>query len=256
MKVFCKYDDALDLFLKKVIKYILNLYGDSLDISEVQEIQLVNIKESRYDSDGRTYSGGKKIILTSRLYDSLPSYDIKKLERNEIFKLIVNTIFHEMGHATDWKLFPNMYNAVEEKKDIKQYLPAFFWLEYIAEKRSCVYGFATDNDDKFCNDFVKRKWRVNKFDFSSLSENNFLYLNKSLSYFMGKTTQTSVRDKYLDKMENHLLRAYILDLQAEITELEKIMPFDDTVLLRGIYDIMSKYYKMFIRKFELFKYMP
>lgn len=39
-------------------------------------------------------------------------------------------------------------------------------------------------------------------------KDNFLYLNKSLSYFMGKTTQTSVRNKYLDKMENHLLRAY------------------------------------------------
>lgn len=250
MKVFCQYDNVLDSFLNNVVKYTINLYGESLDISEVQEIELVDIKELEYDTDGRTYSDGKKIILTSRLYELLPTYDITELEGNENFKLIINTIFHEMGHATDWKLFPNIYKVAEESEDVKQYLPAFFWLEYLAEKRSSIQGLATDNEKEFCDDFVKRNWRVRKIDFCSSSESNFFYLNKALSYFMGKSTQEYVRDGYLDKMVNHLLKEYILELEVEINKLEKLMPFDDAVLLQEMYEIMNKYYKKFIRKFK------
>lgn len=250
MNVFCKYNNDLERFLKNVVEYTIKLYGENLDISEVQEIELVDIKEFEYDTDGRTYAGGKKIFLTSRLYDLLPSYDVTELEENEIFKLIVNTIFHEMGHATDWKLFPNIYKVAEDMNDMKQSLPAIFWLEYLAEKRSSVQGLLTDNEEKFCDDFVKRRWRANKIDFSSASENNFFYLNKALSYFMGKTTKANIRDKYLDKMVNLLLKEYVLDLEVEIDKLEKTMPFDNVLVLRGLYDIMNKYYKKFKIKYK------
>lgn len=42
-------------------------------------------------------------MITSRLYDILPCLSIEKLENNPNFKMIVNTLYHEMGHITDWE---------------------------------------------------------------------------------------------------------------------------------------------------------
>jgi len=73
------------------------LYLDSL-----QKIELRNIKEFEYDIVGRILEAGTVIWVTSRLYENLPSYNIKDLQDDTNFIMLVNTLYHEMDHATDW----------------------------------------------------------------------------------------------------------------------------------------------------------
>ena len=127
MNVFCIYNDNLDRFLKDVVQYTLGLYGEELNISKVEEIQLKSTNEFDYDTDGRTYDGGTKILVTSRLYDMLPCFEISKLKKNDEFLMIVNALFHEMGHATDWLIFPNMYYAATDFNSKKDMVTSLFW---------------------------------------------------------------------------------------------------------------------------------
>ena len=243
MKIFCKYSDILDKFLNEVVQYTLNLYSEELDISEVEEIELMSINEFNYDTDGRTYDEGRKILVTSRLYDKLPHLDISRLEDNEEFKMIVNTMFHEMGHATDWKKFPHLYYIATESDNKKDIVVSLFWLEYLAEKRSNVKCFSGHNE--FCIDFVSREWKAYRANLESSSEENYFYLNKLLAYFMGRTTEQKIRNHYLNMVNNSLLKEYILEIGKEISYLEEEYPFDDVSKLYGLYDIMNKYYKKF-----------
>ncbi len=80
---------------------------------------MVYIKGFSYNTDGRTHDGGKKIIVTSRLYDDLPTYKIEGLKDNIDLNMIVNTMFHEMGYVTDWASMPNLYLAAENMDDGK-----------------------------------------------------------------------------------------------------------------------------------------
>lgn len=41
MRVFCVYNEEYDRFLKQVVDYVLEEYGADLDISDLQEIELV-----------------------------------------------------------------------------------------------------------------------------------------------------------------------------------------------------------------------
>lgn len=243
MKVFCKYNVQLDIFLKDIVEYTLGILGEQLTLDALQEIELVDIKNFLYDTDGKTCDGGKKIIVTSRLYDKLPIYRIKELKENVNFIMIVNTMFHEMGHATDWLFMPNLYAAAENTSDGKSMITSIFWLEYLAERRSSEESLVDYID--YCHDFVRRKWSAYKLDFQNASESNFYYLNKALSYFMARTTNISKRNQYLDKIVNPLLKDYVIDVGKEIENLENQMPVDDISILDDLYEIMNKYYKKF-----------
>ncbi len=175
MRVFCKHSIELDAFLKNVVEYTLDIFGEKLILEALQEIELVDIKEFSYNTDGRACDGGKKIIVTSRLYDRLPTYKIEELKGNVDFTMIVNTMFHEMGHVTDWLSMPNLYLVAENMDDGKTLVTSVFWLEYLAEKRSSIEGLVNHSD--YCDDFVSRKWESYKFDMENASENNFYYLN-------------------------------------------------------------------------------
>ncbi|QUH18666.1 hypothetical protein [Alkaliphilus sp. B6464] len=136
----------------------------------MQEIELIDIKEFSYDTDGRVCDGGKKILVTSRPYDKLPTYRIEELKDNVDFIMIVNTMFHEMGHVMDWASMPNLYAAAENTNDGKAMVTSVFWLEYLAEKRSSIEGLVNHSD--YCDDFVSRKWKSYKFDTENTSESN------------------------------------------------------------------------------------
>lgn len=80
MRVFCKYDQQLDYFLKSIVQSVLVSYGNQLSLDGLGEIEL--IEDLPGFSDGRTIQGGKKIVLASRLFHGLPTYEISKLSNN------------------------------------------------------------------------------------------------------------------------------------------------------------------------------
>lgn len=118
----------------------------------------------------------------------LPVYDIALLKGNEDFRTIIGTAYHEMGHASDWKAMPRIYAAAQDFSDERQRLAAFFWVEYLAEKRSSEEVDLAIHRE-YCEDFARRKWKSFKYN-SDQNEGNFLYLCKALSYFMGRTAKS------------------------------------------------------------------
>ena len=44
--------------------------------------------------------------------------------------MIVNTLYHELGHISDWKDYPKLYSVADAIDNVKNGLPAFLWLEY------------------------------------------------------------------------------------------------------------------------------
>lgn len=245
--MFCKYDPELDVFLKDVVEYTLDIFGEKLVINTLQSIELVDIKDFSYNTDVKICDEGKKIIVTSRLYEKLPTLKLEELAGNADFKMIVNTMFHEMGHVTDMAFMLNLYSTAENMDDIKAMVTSVFWLEYLAEKRSSIEGLVNHSD--YCDDFASRKWESYKFDMENVSESNFYYLNKALSYFMARTTEISERNQYIDCMINPLLKDYVIDIGEEIINPDSQIPFDDVLILDDLYDIMDAYYKKFKAKF-------
>ncbi len=248
MNIICQYDKKLENFLKDVVEYTLCKYGQELNLDNLQQIELMNISEFDLLKDGSTEEHGTKIILTSRLYDMLPSFSIEKIEGNADFKMIVNTLYHEMGHITDWRKYPKLYAEAESMDNLKIGLPALFWLEYLAEKRSCLKDGSNCSD--FCKQFVERQWRAYYSNFDDIEEGNFLYLNKVIPYFLARTVDIHVREKYESDINNELLKNYLLELRIEVERLESILPFDEPEKLNILYDIMNKYYNEFRRKYK------
>ena len=136
MKIIRQYNKELENFLEEVVEYTLNKYGQEWNLVNLQEIELRDIPEFDLKKDGTTYENGTKIMDTSRLYDMLPCLSVEKLENNSNFKIIVNTLYHEMGHITDWAQYPRIYAEAESMENKEVGLPTLFWFEYIAEKRS------------------------------------------------------------------------------------------------------------------------
>ena len=243
MNIICQYNKELECFLRSVVEYTLCKYGQELNLNNLQQIELIDISEFELQKDGTTYENGTKIIVTSRLSDMLPCFSIEQLENNSNFKMIVNTLYHEMGHITDWAKYPKLYKEADTMENKRVGLPALFWIEYLAEKRSC--SKAEINNLEFCNQFVQRQWHAYYSSFDDLKESNFFYLNKVIPYFLARTIDLNIRKKYQGKIKNVLLDDYIRELRAEVENLEKILPFDEPDKLSGLYDIMDKYYKKF-----------
>jgi len=248
VNIICRYNKKLEDFLKSVVEYTLGKYGQELNLVNLQQIELINISKFNLEKDGSTDKNGTRIIVTSRLYDMLPCFSIEKIEKDTNFKKIVNTLYHEMGHITDWVRYPKLYAEAETMENVKVGLPALFWLEYIAEKRSCLKN---DYDNfEFCNQFVKRQWHAYYSNFYDIKESNFLYLNKMLPYFLARTVDTNDREKYVNEINNELLKNYIQELRVEVDRLEKLLPFDEAEKLNILYGIMNKYYDGFCKKYK------
>ena len=78
MQIYCSYNQELYDFLNKVVGLILDKYGTQLNISSLEEIELINKKDLPYETDGKVLSKSK-IIVTSRLYELLPTLTIGEL---------------------------------------------------------------------------------------------------------------------------------------------------------------------------------
>ena len=180
----------------------------------------------------------------------LPSYDIRKLKNNRDFRTIVNTLYHEMGHVSDWCDYPNLYGIASNLDDGGEMCwTALFWIEYLAEKRS----YTTGEDDKtaLCSKFVEIQWHPYNYDMTYEKTNSFLYLNKVLPYFIVGTLDNDNYNRYMVQIGDALLKAYIDELRHELFELEKQLPFDAVEYLYGLNTIMKNYYDRFNGKYKL-----
>ena len=229
MKIYCLYNQKLHRFLNEVVELILDTYGSQLNIDTLKEIELVNKNEFEYQTDGRV-EDSQKIIVTSRLYELLPSFNVKKLEGNKEYLLLRQTLYHELGHINDMVLLPNLYKHAFRQDDSKERIVSQFWLEYIAERRS--EGFEGLENFGLCDDFVKQSWKCRMSSFeSNFNSSNFAYLIKTLPYFLSATKVPYLKNNYISRIKNNLLIEFIKELDKEITTLENRELFDDVTLL-------------------------
>lgn len=247
MEIICRYSHDFERFLGEAVDYVLHAYAKDLDLSNLREIELVDKLD--HETDGMTRNGGTQIYLTSRLYRTLPSLSIPNILDNPDFKMLCNTIYHEMGHAHDWLKMPNLYSIAEKQKDTKESISCLFWLEYVAEKRSESIGLVDHR--QFCEDFSQRRWRAFRANSSGdESEYNFFYLQKALSYFMARTLDSSLRTRCLAMMKNRLLCSLVLELDGQLKSIERNMPFDDVTQIENIYVVLNRYWNKFRREFS------
>lgn len=254
MKIYCSYNHDYHIFLNEVAELVLKQYGSDLNISTLREIELVNKDEFAYETDGKAVDNSK-IIVTSRLYERLPTLSINCLIDNNDYKLIRQTIYHEMGHINDMVYMPSLYNCVFENAQKKAAginisTASLFWLEYKAEKRSA--GFENVYDMEICDEFADHEWKYSVSDsYSNFNAGNFCYLTKILPYFLGGTAHDEhVRQEYITKIKNNILKDYIRELDIELNCLEAKGMSDDLNLLNSLYAIIKRYENIFIKTYS------
>ena len=139
MKVYCSYNQELHQFFNEVVELVVNRYGTQLNLTTLEEIELIKKEEIPYETDGKVLSASK-IIVTSRLYELLPNLEIDSLKNNEDYGMLRKTLYHEMGHINDMALMPNLYNCILESFENRNInadsIASLFWVEYVAEKRT------------------------------------------------------------------------------------------------------------------------
>jgi len=250
VKIYCTYSQELHRFLNEVVELVLDKYGSQLNINTLEEIELVNKRKYNYITDGKAYIG--RIEVTSRLYELLPILDVEELEDNNEYKLLRKTLYHELGHINDMTLMPKLYGMMFkdfQNGDVDLYsISILLWIEYVAEKRTV--GFENVNDMELCDDFVKEKWECSKFEpCLSGSNENFYDLTKLLPYFIARTANEDIRDQYLDRIENSLVVDYVKEISIELDNLESKGTFDDPEVLRRLYEIIDKYFNVFMNRY-------
>lgn len=248
MKIYCLYNEEFDQFLKEVVEITLSKYGSQLNINSLEEIELVNKNVYPYETDGRIISNSK-IVVTSRLYELLPCFDVTTLIENDNFIKLKKTLYHEMGHINDMTLMPKLYECGFSEIHDKEQIASQFWLEYIADKRTATFeGFQYFD---LCDSFVKEDWKCTMYSLDvNFTYTNFAYLIKVLPYFMAATREISIREKYINEIRNKLLVQFINELDIELRNLEESYLFDDVTMLNNLYKIINKYYRKFMLAFR------
>lgn len=252
MKIYCSYNSELHEFLNKVVILILDKYGSQLNLDTLEEIELINKEKISYETDGKVLSKSK-IIVTSRLYELLPTYEIEDLNNNDDYIMLRKTLYHEMGHINDMVFMPKLYNHVLESFESRNVdadsISSLFWIEYVAEKRTAV--FENVYNMEICDELVKRKWHCTIIDpYAHFGENNFFYLTKLLPYFIARTKSEEIRKQYINQIKNRLLVQYIHEIEDELKFLETKGVFDDVMALKKLYAIINKYYNEFVIKYK------
>lgn len=241
IEAYCKYDKEMDLLVKDVVKYTLNKYGKQLNISTLKEVEVRNVQEFECPIDGRVVDK-TKIVLTSRSFELLPSYEIKRLYKNKNFRQIVCTLFHEMGHINDMVKYPVLYDTIENSDDMEKAPPSLFWTEYLAEKRSVSVDPSAKD---FCEEFVSTSWNIQKRSTGTATTGDFFYLNKALPYFIVRAEY--INKDYFDRINNEIVTEYVSEVYGELQRLMEKPCFDDPKILEPLYEIINKYYKKFMK---------
>lgn len=243
MRIVCKYNREYEKFLKKVVERIFVQYGNEIQREAIKVIELKDKKEFPIQSDGRFIKEGY-ILLSSRLYDELVCLDLKHIEHTKEYNLIVNTLIHEMGHASDMCKMPKLYHIGLHSNDIEERTLVIFWTEYLAQRRNTTINIVDRKE--FCKEFSLMKWDICKENIKDSDSGNFYYLTKIIPYFLARTLDLVERQVYLDNIKNCLVKDYLIELGKEIKCLELQSVFDEIDDLSGINIIIKKYRKLFL----------
>ena len=84
IKIYCSYSQELHEFLNKAVELVMNKYGTQLNLITLKEIELIKKEEIPYETDGKVLNASK-IIVTSRLYELLPTLEVDALSGNDDF---------------------------------------------------------------------------------------------------------------------------------------------------------------------------
>lgn len=246
IKVTCSYNKKYEDFLVEVFNFVLTTYAQDLDLSALKEVILYKQEEFYYQTDGRTVGNGTIIVLSSRLFELLPCIRIKELSENSDFNLIVSTLYHEMGHVNDWLKMPTLYNKVMHTDEPQNVMAILLWLEYIAEKRSCIPKLTQKAHTDFCEAFIKWEWPAKDFNYIDANMNNYFYLVKAIPYFLARSCDPQKRTDYLSRMRNPIVRSFALEIDKEISLLENRPIFDYEEPLEPLSSVIRKYRQVFL----------
>lgn len=248
MKVVCEYDADLQRFLKEVVDLCIAKYGEGLHLKQLREIELKNKSAFDYEKDGNICENGEKIVLSSRLYEMLPTLDIKKINNNDKFKVLIYSLYHEMCHVSDFEMYPNLYYRAMHTQNKWDALAMIFWLEYLVEKRCCQrLGII---ECELYEQFQSEKLCCNIFDITTGNVSNFFYFTKCISYLVAKIMWGEEEKEYLQKICDRLLREYVEELVEELSKLENQGFFDEENKLTQLTFIMKQYYKKSLQAYE------
>ena len=70
-----------------------------------------------------------------------------------------------------------------------------------------------------------------------------------LSAYIARTANEDIRDQYLDRIENSLVVDYVKEISIELDNLESKGTFDDPEVLRRLYEIIDKYFNVFMNRY-------
>lgn len=239
MITIASYDTKLESFLQQVVNICISKYCYDMNLQHLQKIELV--KEPEFISDARFYPNECTIKLCPRLFDLLPTYDVKKLSTNNDFKLIIYSLYHELCHASDSTVNPNLYTEAESTSNAWDALAILFWLEYLVEKK-CHQNIGMDNS-KLYEDFINVEFRCSEFNLETANPANFFYFTKCMSYLVAMILWEKTGKKYFERIKDNLLRDYIEELSGELVKLDQLKYFDTLKPLCSLQRIMMKYYK-------------
>ena len=247
MKVFCSYDENYNRLLKDIVNYLINKYGEELEPNSIQEIELVKVIDANPESDGRLIDHGNKIVLSERLFKKILHFDIDVLIDSAPFDTIISTIYHEIGHSSDMVNMPSMYNYVYETEDVTPVsFAVYLFLEYVAERRSSK--LVNSERIYFYEQYLAGSWNV-----YNLNEGNddyaFWYTAKVSIYFIINIIAENKRDYYLDKIDDELLKSFIVDLEDVLGNTYNKLPFDDITRCSDIEAVLNNYRFLFNNKY-------
>ncbi len=249
MKVVCQYDVDLQRFLKEVVDYCIAKYGEGLHLNQLREIELKNKSVFNYEKDGMICENGKKIVLSSRLYEMLPTLDIEKINNDDKFILLIYSLYHEMCHVSDFEVYPYLYGRAVHTQNKWEALAMIFWLEYLVEKR-CFQRLGIIKCELY-EQFQSEKLCCNKFDTNTANVSNFFYFTKSISYLVAKIMWQNETKEYLQQICDRLLKEYVEELVEELYKLEEQGFFDDEKKLSQLINIMKRYYKKCLYAYDM-----
>lgn len=204
------------------------------------------------ESDGRM-TDAHSILISSRLYNQLPTLDINNLQGNEKFQLIVRTLFHELCHISEITTMPKIHRYSFSHKNIG-YMIALFWIEYIVERKTCAK--INSQIDELCIDAAENDWSISKLNFTDADCSNYFYLTKVLAYVIARVRATGEMTIYLKTIRNPIVKSMIYELNKEVTHLEVLYPFDNMEILNEIKRLFEKYWESFKKRKSFISAFP
>lgn len=240
MIIRCFYDSNLDLFLNQLVSNCIENYCSDLTLEHLDKIELLKNSDYPSESDARFCMNEKKIIINSRLFDSLPVYDIEKLSTNDDFKQITYTLCHELYHVSDSITYPNLYKIGSSTTNLWEALSILFWLEYLVEQK-CHSRIGKTNCELY-DEFENINFCCTEFNLETWGSENFFFFTKSLSYFVSMIMWENDGKEHLNNVKDSLLCEYIKELSEELSKLDQLDFFDTPEQLYDLQQIMKKYY--------------